>query len=177
MTKHILIELAIVGTLSALVGCGSSSTTGETTTTPAAGGGGEHCGMEGMAEMCPMQVTGTTVAAADTEAGVALAFTTTTGDVEDLRRRVHHMAEMHNEHHAGGMTGEGMQMPAATATAEDVEGGARLLLVPTDATQLDALRAHAHTHAEQMNRGECPMMAHGAHAAGGGHECHHAHAH
>lgn len=57
-------------------------------------------GAGGMAQMCPMAVPGTRVAAVDTADGVALAFTTS-GDAEELRRRVRAMAEMHNQHHAG----------------------------------------------------------------------------
>jgi hypothetical protein len=61
-------------------------------------------GMGMMGGMCPMQVLGTTVAAADVEGGAALSFTTSTGDVNDLRQRVHHMAEMHDQMHGqGGM--------------------------------------------------------------------------
>jgi hypothetical protein len=45
-----------------------------------------------------MVVEGAEVTAADTEGGVALAFTTATGDVADLRTRVHHMARMYEMH-------------------------------------------------------------------------------
>jgi hypothetical protein len=67
------------------------------------GHGKEH-GMHGhahMAEMCPVQVQGTTARAEDVEGGAALVFTTTT-DVAELRRRVAHMAEMHAQHHGQG---------------------------------------------------------------------------
>jgi hypothetical protein len=48
----------------------------------------------GAGGMCPMQVQGTQVAAEDTQDGVALLFTTS-GDVAELRKRVHHLAEKH----------------------------------------------------------------------------------
>lgn len=146
-----------------------------------------------MAGMCPMEVSGTTAAAAEVDGGISLSFTTTTGDVAELRARVRRMADMHNrpggpmmmkghgapapgagaghQHGAGPgpggaarggmMMGGGMMMPAATATAEDVEGGARLILLPKDATQLDALRDHVRSKAQRMAAGECPMMSHG----------------
>ena len=49
-------------------------------------------------------------------------------------------------------------MPAATATVAEVEGGARIELVPTDAGQLEGLREHTRMHRERMHSGECPML-------------------
>lgn len=151
---------------------------------PTEGADQGHDHQAGMMEMCPMRVPGTTVSVSDTEAGVAVVFRTT-GDVAELRRRVRYVAEMHNRHHAEGamaccrgMTnggqetggtpdqgGRGMMMGMshegmvpATAAAEDVDGGARIVLTPEDPSQLGALRTHVHDHAERMARGECPMM-------------------
>lgn len=53
-------------------------------------------------DACPMAVPGAQVTASDTPDGEALTFTTTSGDVAELRRRVHGMAEMHGRHHAAG---------------------------------------------------------------------------
>lgn len=150
--------------------------------------------MAQMRDRCPMMAEGATVEVSDTYDGVALTFTTTSGNVADLRTRAHHMADMYTTHgghrgmmwhHMGGrgqgrgmmgeghgpgmMGGSGMghgpgmgmgrgMMPAATATVEEIEGGARILLVPTDASQLDALREHARVHRERMHGGECPML-------------------
>ena len=147
-------------------------------------GDGDQAGM--MAGMCPMQVPGTTVAATEVEGGIGLSFTTATGDVAELRQRVRRMAEMHNqpgghrmmgshgtaapgagaEHqhgtqagagHGGMMMGGGMMMPAATASVEDIEGGARLILQPKDPAQLGALREHVRMKAQRVAGGECPM--------------------
>jgi hypothetical protein len=115
-----------------------------------------------MGDMCPMQVTGTTVRQAEVEGGVALEFTSSAGDVAELRQRVRRMAEMHNQHgsgmtmgdggggaqhegepgagpgHGGSghggmmMMGGGMMMPPATASVEDIDGGARIILRPKD---------------------------------------------
>jgi hypothetical protein len=129
--------------------------------------------------MCPMQVQGTQVRTEDTEGGVSVVFTTSGGDVADLRARVRRMAEMHtrmSEMHAGqpGSAGPmehgmqhgmgGMAMVPSTATASDIEGGARIELRPHDPAQLEALRSQAHTHVQQMaSSGQCPMMGeHGA---------------
>lgn len=54
--------------------------------------------LEQLRAACPMVVQGTAVTAADTEGGVALTFTTDSGDVADLRTRVRHMAEMYGMH-------------------------------------------------------------------------------
>ena len=60
--------------------------------------------MEMMAQMCPMQVEGTTRELVELDDAVAMEFTTT-GDVDELRRRVEKMAQMHD-----GMHGEGGRM-------------------------------------------------------------------
>lgn len=51
-----------------------------------------------MAATCPMAVEGTTARVEDVDGAAGMAFTTT-GDVAELRRRVAHMAEMHDQHH------------------------------------------------------------------------------
>jgi hypothetical protein len=53
--------------------------------------------------------------------------------------------------------GYGMAMVPATASVEDVEGGARLVFIPKDAAQLATLRAHVQERATRMVPGECPM--------------------
>lgn len=196
MKKFVIIGFAI-GT--ALAGCASSSGTRSEPTTSAAAAPAhqhdhkDHAGM--MAGMCPMQLPGTTVAATEVEGGIGLSFTTTTGDVAELRQRVRHMAEMHDqpgghmmmghgapapgadtEHqhgaqagahneggsHGGMMMGGEMMMPATTASAADIEGGAQINLQPKDPAQLGALREHVRMKAQQMARGECPMMSPGS---------------
>jgi hypothetical protein len=176
-----------------------------------AGGHAAHHGAghhgPGMAQgACPMALPGTTVSASATDDGAALTFSTS-GDVEELRRRVraaaaHHarMAEAHAGAPAGmgsgataaaaagspgpaqegdgttgtsdpaasgtgagccggaGPAGHGKALLSATARAEDVEGGARLLLTPRDPAQADALRAEVREHAARMaSGGGCPM--------------------
>jgi hypothetical protein len=179
---------ALIGMVVAVLlgGCASTSGARNEPTTSSTAAPDNQPGMKMMAEKCPMKVSGTTVTATDVEGGVKLAFITSTGDVAELRQRVRGMAQMHNDHHAaGGMMKSGMMksdmmMPAATASAEDIEGGARLVLRPKDQSQLEALREHAHKHAGQMTAGECPMMSPGAQGqasttkgTGDDHEAHH----
>lgn len=147
--------------------------------------------------MCPMMIDPATtrVTTSDTRDGVAIELTTTS-DVNEVRARVHHMADMHNQiagmrageqtetgmEHRGmprgtqggvGMQGDtteagempghehmmGKQMVPSRATAEDIPGGARVVLVPADPSKLTALRQDARIRAEMMQKGECPMNA------------------
>lgn len=198
-------SLAIIGFAvgTVLGGCASTSGVRSDPTTGAASApvhqhhheDGDQAGT--MAAMCPMQVAGTTVAATEVDGGIGLSFTTTAGDVAELRQRVRRMAEMHNQpgghrmmashgtaapgagaehrhgarsgagHEGGGrggmMMGGGM-MPTATASEQDIEGGARLILQPKDPAQLGALREHVQMKTQRMAAGECPMMDHDAHS-------------
>jgi len=58
------------------------------------------------AQNCPMHVQGTNVTTEDVDNGIALNFTTDSGDVNDLRQRVQRMAEQHNQHFAGATSGQ-----------------------------------------------------------------------
>jgi hypothetical protein len=109
-----------------------------------------------------MGTTSTQITASDTINGAALVFTTN-GDVAGLRARIRHMAEMHNQ--MAGMRGSGSAGPGghgmgmhripSYASAEEVPGGARLVLVPTDPSQLAALRQQVRMHVEKMQSGPC----------------------
>lgn len=138
-------------------------------------------------QTCPMVVPGTQVAVSNTAAGEALTFTTASGDVAELRRRVHAMAEMHDRHHAtgaamehghgdmghgGGMMGPGMMgggqgtgghgtnelaIPPSRAAVEDVGGGARIVVTPDDPADLEKLRSAVRMHAKHMQEHGCQM--------------------
>ena len=130
-----------------------------------------------MMAMCPMNVPGTQVSAADVATGETLTFTTT-DQVAELRSRVHAMAEMHNKHHAaggmhqgmmgrgtgsgkamgGGMMGEGMMMPASRAMVVDLDKGASIMLTPDDPADLQKLQSAARMHAQKMQQSGCGMM-------------------
>ncbi len=170
----------------AAIACGSSKSAPSTSSGSSAAP--PHSGSGEMAGMCPMELPGTQVSVADTEGGVALDFTTS-GDLAQLRQRVHGMAAMHEKMHEkmmsgggmmgggmsdGGMSGGGMmgsdhamKLVDSTAQAEDTDAGARIALTPKDAGQLEELRGHVREHAARMASGHCPMMeAHESHAAG-----------
>ena len=120
--------VALGAALAALGGCAASQAAQQrpspATVSRAEGADHEHGQQTRMMAMCPMRVPGTTVSVSDTEGGVAVVFKTT-GEVTELSHRVRHMADMHNRHHAE-KSHDGM-VPA-TAAAEDVEGGARIVL-------------------------------------------------
>ncbi len=135
-----------------------------------------------MMAMCPMGVPGTQVSAIDTADGEALDFTTTPDQVAELRSRVHAMAEMHNRHHASGDVGvrghgmhghegmrggmmegggpekRGMMMPPPSrAVAEDLANGARLVVTPNEAADLQKLQSAVRMHAQHMTQSGCGM--------------------
>lgn len=155
MKTQAMIGTATV-TVAALLGaCGAKSSAQSepvTASTAPAAAPTEEPGEEVASHECPMQVPGTTVTSSNVEGGVALAFTTQGGDVAELRERVQRMTETHPEHHSGTVM--------STASSEEIESGARLVLKPQDPAQLEALREHARTHAARMAEGDCPMMSH-----------------
>jgi hypothetical protein len=174
-----------------LAGCSSSTGTRSAQAADTAGSAGTQPAIATTADTCPMQVPGTTVAFADVEGGAALVFTTSGDDVAELRDRVGRMMEMHNRRQAGGgmmmggggqgagqragatqgygrggrrgmRMGGGMGMPAATASVDEVEAGAQLVLRPQTPAQLEAIRARARAWAGRLAAGECWRMASGA---------------
>ena len=114
---------------------------------------------------CPMALEGTQVKEQDVPGGAALDFTTT-GDIEELRRRVHHMPAMHEKMkpgHHGMMPGmgeahAGPAMRQSTVHVENLRNGARLILTPHSQAQLETLRSEVRDHAQAMASGKCPMM-------------------
>lgn len=113
---------------------------------------------------CPMLVPGAEVTVEDTAGGVALAFTTGTGDVEELRRTAHRWAGMHARAYStmprragsgarGMIGGHGMNI-ASTARIEDIPGGARVVLTPLDSADLGRLREAALRHEEPTEASE-----------------------
>lgn len=108
-----------------------------------------------------MEVVGTTVASEDVEDGVALVFTTSKGDVGDLRTHARRMAEIHNLHGTMGGGPAATEAPkpimtvSSTASVEDIEGGSRVVFRPHDPMMLDALRRNVQMRAEGMKPGQC----------------------
>lgn len=126
-------------------------------------------GSAATAGTCPTEVPGTQLSAADTPDGEALTFTTT-GDVEELRRRVHAMADMHDQQEQaleeemgtgsvmGYGTGEGTAergAPTSSASVQDVDGGARISYHMSREGDLEQLRSQVRADASEMQRPGC----------------------
>lgn len=132
---------------------------------------------------CPVTVAGTSVTAEDTANGAALVFVTTS-DVAELRKRVGSLAKTHNDHHsamgplptgteqgAGGhdhhaMAGSGgheghamagsMIAVHSKATAEDIEGGAKLVFIAFP-DGVAKIQSELRMHAQHLANGTCKM--------------------
>jgi len=112
---------------------------------------------------CPTEVPGTIVNVDRFDGGIALVFTTLIGDVNDLRSRVHHTAEQ-IERERTSASGDTEPLATdvkafgdvpATATAIDIDAGARLELRPMSEQDLDRLRTAAEQRATQLATGQC----------------------
>ena len=81
-----------------------------------------------------------------------------------------HAGEMMDGHNGGMMGGEcrgmmqggghgngRMMMVPATATVEDIDGGARIVFLPRDPSTLENLREQVRQCAESVTDGDCPM--------------------
>ena len=159
MKTQAMIGMATVAVTALLGACGANKgarTEPMTASTAPAAAPTEEPNDAVTSHECPMQIPATTVTSSNVEGGVALAFTTHGGDVAELRARVQRMTETHHQHHSGSVMG---MAPPSTASSEDIEGGARLVLKPQDPAQLEALREHARTHAARMAEGDCPEHA------------------
>lgn len=162
-----------------LAACSGSSKPATTTTTTQAPAGDPAC---------PVAVAGTSVTAEDTANGAALVFVTTS-DVPELRKRVAAMAKSHNDHHAamgalptGSETGGGghdhhdhaaMEAGGAPApsgggsmigvhskaSAEDIEGGAKLVFVAFP-DGVAKIQSELRMHAQHLASGTCQMGHH-----------------
>lgn len=90
---------------------------------------------------CPIVVPGTSITVEEATEGPAFVFVTT-GDVTEVRKRAAALAAMHNKR-GGPDSALGMMFSVkATATATDVEGGARVVFAG-DPEVVDSMRAHA----------------------------------
>ncbi len=116
---------------------------------------------------CPLGVSGALATVDDTADGVGITFLVASDRLDELRIRARHAAAMHGpdahlgpghagEHGTGGQHGlQAMQLPPSRATTNDVEAGARILLVPVDPADREALVAKVHEGVRRMNVSAC----------------------
>lgn len=148
-----VVRFVVLSTL-AVVGC-TPTVASHTDTTAASA-----------ARTCPLGVPGATVAAEDVPGGVALVMTST-DRLEELRSRARDAASLYGtgtnmgaghegKHGSGGDHGlQPMQLPPGGGAALDVDGGTRIVLRPTDAADLETLRAKVRERAARMRASTC----------------------
>ena len=155
--RHLVIpSLASLGLLASLASCASDPPRPPVTpTTTSASAPSTFTGP------CPLGVEGARVEAIDTPSGVSLRFASP-DRVAELRARARDAARMygvgsfrgagHGGHHGeGGEHGlQPLQLPMSSAVAWDVDGGARIDLVPDDPADIHRLRIKAHERVEAM---------------------------
>ena len=116
-----------------------------------------------MRTTCPLGVTNAHVVYDDTATGAKLTFSTTPDRLAELRERAHNASALHgNGEHVGqghdGKHGLGSgrhgirpnHMPPSTAGVEDTPDGARLIITPRDAKDLEELRRGLKARVEKM---------------------------
>ena len=126
-----------------------------------------------MEDACPAAIEGVRVTVEDTDGGVALRFTGEEADLQELRQRAAALGRTYDAlprqsgspvppmtpegrtEPAAGVSAQLRDTPAAAATVEDIEGGARVILVPEEQAQLDVLRDSVRAHARRMQTGQC----------------------
>jgi hypothetical protein len=137
--------------LGLLLACGGSAGASQAKAPEASEAqGGEHT----CTDSCPMEIQGTKVSYAETPDGAALVFVTEQGDVAELQRRVANKAVHQSQ---GGIRLKAPapgEVPHATRS-DTVDHGARLIMTPNDASQLEALRKHVKDHADTMSKKGC----------------------
>jgi hypothetical protein len=132
----------------AVAACGSKSSNPSTTPAERAAAADDPS--------CPLLVPGTSLSVEDTTGGAALVFVTT-GDPLAVRARAAKLAEMHTKHD-GPSSAMGMMFSAgSTATATEVEGGARVEFTAAQPDGAAALQKELRMHASHMTGGSCEM--------------------
>ena len=140
--------LAHAFSLAALACGGSNSSTAQTTPADRAAKADDPS--------CPLLVPGTSLSVEDTTGGAALVFVTS-GDPLAVRARAAKLAEMHTKHD-GPETAMGMMFSAgSTATATEVEGGARVEFAAAQPDGAAALQKELRMHASHLTGGSCEM--------------------
>jgi len=146
-------RLSLSLVLACVAACGGKSSTTPTTTPAQRAAAADD-------PSCPLLVPGTSMSVEDTTNGAALVFVTT-GDPLAVRARAAKMAEMHTKRD-GNEKSMGMMFTAgstgdATATATEVEGGAKVEFAATEPEKVAKIQKELRMHAGMMTTGSCEM--------------------
>lgn len=132
---------------------------------------------------CPMAADEVEVETGLTSTGTMLRFTTESGDVADLRRRVRHMGEIYgtydgevemnwyrlpdsNRRSGDSAQDEGGEeittstpgpMPPVNVAVVNLDKGAQIVLTPTEEADLETIRYHTTAHHKHLDAGQCWM--------------------
>lgn len=118
---------------------------------------------------CPLGISGVDVRTEDTEAGIAVVVTARAEDVAELRERAHDAAKLHGpfgrvgkghdgRHGMGGQHGlQALSFPPSRASTQEIEGGARIEIVPKHTSDRKALREAVRDHTEVMRTKPCDV--------------------
>jgi hypothetical protein len=106
---------------------------------------------------CPLLVPGTSISVESSEMGAALVFVTT-GDPLAVRSRAARLAEMYTKQDGppnamGMMFSKGM-----TATAMEIEGGARVEFAAIERTAVAGVQKELQMHASHLTGGTSPAL-------------------
>lgn len=126
MTRMLLASILVMTSAVGTSACAKSQAT-PASSAAYAPGAPEHqemrSGMMGMSNgECPAALPGTTVRVAETSDGMTMTFTTT-GDVSELRKRVHSMADRMNAHSSAAMAMHDMMTGGADGGSPATVGG------------------------------------------------------
>jgi len=126
-------------------------------------------GAAARADTCPAKVPATTVTVMDAKDGAAMYFTTLASNVVEVRRRIAALAQPTGPQAAGAPVADRRSVEIAPwevvarsgvvrlrVTSEEIPEGARLVLIPVDPADLDAVRAYARIQGDRMRLGGCP---------------------
>ena len=105
---------------------------------------------------CPLLVPGTSISVEDTTNGAALLFVTT-GDPLAVRARAAKLADMHNQRNGDAKAMGMMFSQGSTATATEVDAGARVEFAAPQPDGAAALQKELRGHASHMTGGSCEM--------------------
>ncbi len=132
----------------ALAACGSTPAPTQTTTPPPQIAADDPT--------CPLVVPGTSISVEDTRNGAALVFVTT-GDATQVRARAAAFADMHTRHDGPAASMGMMFSPDSTATATEIEGGARVELTAKNPDDVGKVQSELRMHASHLTGGSCAM--------------------
>lgn len=105
---------------------------------------------------CPLLVPGTSISVEDTPTGAALVFVTT-GDALQVRARAAAFADMHTKHDGPSGTMGMMFSPQSTATATEIDGGARVEFTAKNPDDAAKVQSELRMHAGHLTSGSCEM--------------------